>query len=194
MQAGHQRRAHGRVLTGPDLEIQDPLFPGAGQSQRHHHHGVIAHKHPVEHDPEKGRLAQITLAQFGDLGRRRFNPVAGGSRLAHHALVGPGLAARAHPSPQRGHDRRRVVTRLADHRVARQHVLAFRAIAALFAHPRTHNRFPAPIGIAGAALAAGSPILRSSLRPMAFATQRVNLLFEHLLRFHPQAVAQQAHK
>jgi hypothetical protein len=191
LQTGDQRGADDRVFTGPNLKVQEDLFPGGTQAQGDHHHRAVAQAHAIEHESEEGHFPEVALPHFGDLGRRGFDPVPGGRRLAHHALTGPLLAARAHARLQRGDDRRGVVARRPHGRVAREPVLLLRAIAGQLAHPRPDDRLAAPAGVAGAALAAGAPIRRPWPRIMTRSAQGGDLLQQHLLGNAAQAVAHQ---
>ncbi len=87
LQARDQRGAHDRVLTESDLEVQEHLLSFAGQTQRNPDHRATSHAHTVADEPEKRCRAQLPLAQFGNIGGRRLDPVAGGGGLAHHVLA-----------------------------------------------------------------------------------------------------------
>ena len=134
MEPGGQGGADHRVLAAADLEVQGHLFARAGEPEGDHHDRSVAHDHAIEHEPEEGRFRQVSLPQFNDPGRRGLDPVARGGRFAHDPFAGPRLAAGAHAGPERRDHCGRVVAGPSHRGVARQHVLALRAVSHLPAH------------------------------------------------------------
>jgi hypothetical protein len=181
LQAGDQGLNHGSVLAGAHLEIQDHFTAVANEPHGYHDHHSSGQDHPVEHESEKLRTAQIAFAQFADLGGGGFDPVARSRALAHFAFAGPRMLAGAHTGRQRGDHGGGVVGGVPDGLITGQHMLGLATVGVFAAHTGTLEGLAPPFGVVEAHLGAGAPIERAKLWVVRGTAQGGDFFDEHLL-------------